>query len=102
MPPVRTVSMWEPVITGGPGRSAGPGGHHVADGVDGDVEAEVAHPGDDEVAAVAVGLGERQPAAPAVARVAHRAELPEPAQEALTVDPQRAGDRRRARPPEWG
>ena len=71
--------------------TAGAGGHHVADGVDGDVEAEVAHPGDDEVAAVAVGLGEGQPAAAAVARAAHRAELAEPAQEALAVDPQETG-----------
>ena len=32
---------------------AGPGGDDVADGVDGDVEPEVAHPADDEVAALA-------------------------------------------------
>ena len=44
-PPVRTVSMCEPVITGASdGSRAGAGGDDVADRVDRHVEAEVAHP----------------------------------------------------------
>ena len=43
-PPVATVSMWLPVITGGSVRSARPGADDVADLVDVDAQAEVAHP----------------------------------------------------------
>ena len=39
---------------------------HIADRVDRDREAELAHPADDEVAALAVGVGEREAADPAV------------------------------------
>ncbi len=60
-PPVRTVSMCEPVVTGAPLADL-PGAEHVADAVDLHTEAEIAHPRHDEVAAVAVGVGERQPA----------------------------------------
>ena len=57
---------------------AGTGGDDVADRVDRHVEAEVAHPGDDEVAARAVGVGERQAGAAALAvRAVHRADLAE-------------------------
>ncbi len=46
---------------------ARPGGDDVADVVDGDGQAEVVHPADDEVAAVAVGVGEGQAGAPLLA-----------------------------------
>ena len=50
-PPVATVSMWLPVSTGGSERVGRPGADDVADLVDVDPQAEIAHPGDDEVAA---------------------------------------------------
>ena len=43
-PPVATVSMWLPVSTGGSVRSAGQVPDDVADLVDVDAQAEVAHP----------------------------------------------------------
>ena len=67
-PPVATVSMCEPHITGAavgsvPGRVA----TTLPIGVDRHVEAEVAHPPDHEVAPGLVGVGQRQPGAPLLA-----------------------------------
>ena len=60
-PPVATVSMCDPVITGAAsGSRPGPRGDDVADLVDRHGEAEVAHPADHEVAALAVDVGERE------------------------------------------
>ena len=62
-----------------------PRSDHVADGVDGDGEVQVLHPGDDQVAAPPVLVGEGQPAAPAVARVADRGQLLQPADQAGVI-----------------
>ena len=92
-PPVRTVSMCEPVITGAArGIGSRPGGDDVADRVDRHVEPEVAHPRHDEVAALAVVVGQRQPgAAPLAVRPVDRADLAErldPCRQAVAVDAQ--------------
>ena len=60
-PPVATVSMWLPVSTGGSVASGGHVPNDVADLVDVDAQAEVAHPRDHEVTAVPVVVGEREP-----------------------------------------
>ena len=65
MPPVATVSMCEPHITGGPVLPPRAGADHVADGVDGHVQAGVAHPHGDQVPAFPVGVGQGQAGAPA-------------------------------------
>ena len=57
---------------------ARPGGHDVADGVDADVEPEVVHPPDDEVASRAISVGQRQPGTALLAvRPLDRPDLPE-------------------------
>jgi hypothetical protein len=61
---------------------------HVADRVDRDLEAELAHPADDEVAARAVLVGEREPAAPAALDRADLGEPIEPPHQAVGVDAQ--------------
>jgi hypothetical protein len=72
---------------------AGPGGHDVADGVERHVEAEVAHPGDHEIASGAVLVGEREPGiAPFAVRAvdpADLAEFVETAEQATDVDAKR-------------
>ena len=59
-PPVATVSMWLPVITGGSVLSGGQVPDDVPDLVDVDPQTEVAHPADHEIAPapVVVGQGE--------------------------------------------
>ena len=59
-----------------------PGSHHVADGVDHDVEAEIAHPRDDEVATIAVGIGESQTARTATIDGSDQGQLVEARQQA--------------------
>ena len=66
--------------------AAGPHGDHVADAVHGDVEAEVVHPRDDQVAAVAVFVGERQATRPAAADGADRRQVRDAPEEAVAVD----------------
>ena len=65
-PPVSTVSMWLPIMTGRAVLEAAPHAHDIADRVDRDGEAEVAHPAGDEVAALPFGLGEGETVDPAV------------------------------------
>jgi hypothetical protein len=64
----------------------------VADGVDGHGEAEVVHPADDEVAALAVGVGERQAGAAVLAvgplDGADLPQLDEPRPQPLAVHPE--------------
>jgi hypothetical protein len=78
------------VAAGHDGRGArvppGPGGDDVADPVDPHIEAEVAHPAHDQLAAAGVVVGERQPAVAAVAGVAHRGQGLEVGQQPRTVD----------------
>ncbi len=76
--------MCEPVMTGAPVAHV-PQPDDVADGVDGDGEVQVLHPGDDQVPAPPVLVGEGQPAAPAVARVADRGQLLQPAHQAGVI-----------------
>ena len=94
-PPVATVSMCEPGHHRRRGRvRPGTGSDDVADRIDPDVESEVGHPADDEVAALPVGVGEREPRVAALpVRTGDRADLaqcldarPEP----FAVDPQLA------------
>ena len=60
------------------GIGAGASADDVADGVDGDGEAEIAHPAGDEVAALAIGLGEgKSGTAELAARTGDRADLAE-------------------------
>ncbi len=66
---------------------ARPGAEHVADAVDLDAQAEVAHPRDHEVAAGAVGRGEGEPAHAAAVDGADLAERGESGQQAGPVDP---------------
>jgi len=61
----------------------------VADGVDTDVEAQIAHPADDQIPPRPVVIGERQPAGAPTGSV-NRADLGqrlEPGQQAGPVDP---------------
>src|SRR5271166_4139986 len=64
-PPVRTVSMWLPTHRQAVLATATEA-HDIADRVDRDGEAQFAHPADDEVAALPVGLGQREAVDPAV------------------------------------
>ena len=58
----------------------------VADPVDPDIEAELPHPRDEKIPALAVLVGQRQPAAAAVAGVADPGQGFEPPQQAVAVD----------------
>ena len=101
-PPVATVSMCEPHITGAASGSV-PGrvGHDVADGVDRHVEPEVAHPADDEVAAVPVGVGQGEAGAALLAvgtlDRTDLAELDEPRPQPVAVDAEVLPPHRRRR-----
>ena len=61
---------------------------HVADLVDADFEAEVAHPGHDEIATLLVRVGERQPIAAAALDRPDLGQRFDPAQQASAVDPE--------------
>jgi hypothetical protein len=61
---------------------------HVADRVDGDRETELAHPADDEIAAAAVVVGEREPAATATVDRTDLRESVEPGEQPVSIDPQ--------------
>ena len=75
-------------MTGAPASSARPRADHVADLVDRDVEAEVAHPRDHQVATVLVGVGQRESVVAASLDRADLGERSEAAQQPSAVDAQ--------------
>ncbi len=67
---------------------AGAQAHHVADGVDPDIEARRLHPAHDQIAPCLVLVGERQPRATAALDGADPTQLLQRTQQALVVDSQ--------------
>ena len=88
--------MWLPVMTGRAVLAPAAQADHIADGVDGDGQAELVHPAHDQVAADPVVVGEREPRAAAAGQRSDPIECVEPAEQAIEIDPRRS--RHTARP----
>ena len=78
------------------GPPAGLHAEDVADGVDGDRQTELAHPAHDQIAPLAVGVGQGQAAAPAAVDGPHLRQGVEPPHQARGVDAQRRDVRHRS------
>ena len=77
----------------------GQGAHHVADAVDADLHAQVPHPGDNEVAAVPVFVGQSQSAGTVGALdFAYRGQSGQAVAQALTIDADISSHRRHILP----